>query len=107
MFGELILVYMGDKKNFCGILYIVWGIDYLCNMGKEKIILPSKSGWYWVLIKGCKKPTPCWYMGPEVFSSYEEGDECFLPGGMGDSSSSGLYVEDIFKVGPEIMEPEM
>jgi len=26
MFGELILVYMGDKKNFCGILYIVWGI---------------------------------------------------------------------------------
>jgi hypothetical protein len=26
MFGELILVYMGDKKNSCGILEIIWGI---------------------------------------------------------------------------------
>ena len=38
------------------------------------------------MIKGYKKPTPCWYMGPDSFYSYEEGDENFLPGGIGDSS---------------------
>jgi hypothetical protein len=26
MFGELILVYMGDKKNYCGNPDYIWGI---------------------------------------------------------------------------------
>jgi hypothetical protein len=68
--------------------------------------LPEKSGWYWVLIKGYKKPKPCWYMGPDSFYSYEEGDECFLPGGVGDSSSMGVYIDEVEKIGPEIEVPE-
>jgi hypothetical protein len=67
--------------------------------------LPQKSGWYWVLIKGYDEPTPCWYMGPDSFSSYEKGDECFLPGGMGDSSSNGIYIDEIERIGPEIIVP--
>jgi len=62
---------------------------------KEKSF-PSKDGWYWVLIDGYDKPTPCWFMLQS---------NCFLPGGMGDSSSMGLYESDIKKVGPEIIEP--
>jgi len=58
--------------------------------------LPTKSGWYWVLIDGYDDPTPCWYM---------DDLECFLPGGLGDSSSMGLYKDDIEKVGPEIEVP--
>ena len=68
--------------------------------------LPKLSGWYWVKIKGYSKPIPCWYMGPDSFYLYEEGDECFLPGGMGDSSSNGVYLDDIEKIGPEILQPE-
>lgn len=68
-------------------------------------VLPQKSGWYWILIKGYDKPTPCLYMGPDSFYSYEEGDECFLPGGMGDTSSNGIYLDDIKKIGPQIEVP--
>lgn len=60
---------------------------------------PTKDGWYWVLIDGWTTPTPCWFMS----GSGDEG--CFLPGGMGDSSSTGLYREDISKIGPEITQP--
>ena len=58
---------------------------------------PTKSGWFWVLVDGYENPTPCWF-------SYSEDDEdCyFLPGGMGDSSSMGLY-----RAGPEIIEPKL
>ena len=68
-------------------------------------MLPQKSGWYWILIKGYNTPTPCWYMGPDSFYSYEEGDECFLPGGMGDASRNGIYLDDIQKIGPQIEAP--
>jgi len=44
-------------------------------------------------------------MGPDSFSSYDEGDENFLPGGMGDSSSNGIYMDEIERVGPEIIVP--
>ena len=67
--------------------------------------IPSKSGWYWILIKGYDEPIPCYYMGPDSFHSYEEGDECFLPGGMGDSSSNGVYMDEIERIGPEIQVP--
>lgn len=72
----------------------------------ENSTLPTKSGWYWVLLKGYDEPTPCWYSGKENFSHYEDGDEYFLPGGMGDSSSMGIYVDDIERVGPEIQVPK-
>ena len=69
---------------------------------KTKLKLPTKNGWYWVLIDGYDSPTPCWF-------SLDEGDKedsHFLPGGMGDSSDSGIYSEDITRVGPEITEPK-
>lgn len=59
--------------------------------------MPNTDGWYWVLIDGYDDPTPCWYMNKL---------QCFLPGGLGDSSSMGLYEDDIVKVGPEIIVPE-
>ena len=67
--------------------------------------IPQKSGWYWILIKGYNTPTPCYYMGPDSFYSYKEGDECFLPGGIGDSSRNGVYMDEIEKIGPEIEVP--
>jgi hypothetical protein len=67
--------------------------------------LPPKSGWYWVLINGYENPTPCYYMGPDSFHFYEEGDECFLPGGIGDISSNGIYMDDVERIGPEIETP--
>jgi len=72
----------------------------------EKKTLPEKSGWYWIIIEGYDEPTPCWYSGAESFSDYEEGDEYFLPGGMGDGSSNGIYIDDIEKIGPEILVPD-
>jgi hypothetical protein len=77
----------------------------LLNENLKSKELPLKSGWFWVLIKGYDDPTPCWYMGPEKFYSYEEGDECFLPGGIGDISRNGIYIDDIEKIGPEIVVP--
>ncbi len=44
-------------------------------------------------------------MGPASFVGYDEGDECFLPGGMGDSSSNGIYIDEIERIGPEIIVP--
>lgn len=64
--------------------------------GSQNQKIPNKSGWFWVLIGGYDEPTPCWYMDDE---------KCFLPGGMGDSSSMGIYEDDIEKVGPEIIIP--
>jgi hypothetical protein len=32
-------------------------------------------------------------------------DSCFLPGGMGDVSSNGVYLDDIAKIGPQIIIP--
>ena len=59
--------------------------------------LPEKDGWYWVLLEEYETPTPCWYM---------KQSECFLPAGMGDSSSMGIYLDDIQKIGPEIIVPK-
>ena len=61
-----------------------------------EIKLPEKDGWYWVLIRDYDNPTPCWYMN---------SSECFIPGGIGDSSSTGLYKDDIERIGPEIDVP--
>ena len=58
-------------------------------------VKPPKSGWFWVDI-GDDTKIPCWY----------DGDDCFLPAGLGDSSSTGLYHDDIDKIGPEIIEPD-
>jgi hypothetical protein len=58
--------------------------------------MPLKDGWYWVLINDYDTLTPCWYMSDL---------KCFLPGGLGDSSSMGLYEDDIEKVISEIKVP--
>lgn len=60
-------------------------------------MFPIKTGWYWVLINGYDTPTPCWY---------SEGDNYFLPAGLGDSSSTGIFEDEIIKVGPEIIVPD-
>lgn len=68
----------------------------------ENLQWPTKDGWFWVLIDGYTKPAPCWYM-----HNNDPDDRCFLPGGMGDSSSMGLFEDDITKIGPEIEAPKM
>ena len=72
-------------------------------MGKKKNEknLPSKSGWCWVLIDGYDDPTPCWFSLDKDDPDYSY----FLPGGMGDGSSNGVYLDDIEKIGPEIIVP--
>lgn len=67
----------------------------------EGLKWPQKSGWYWVLIDGWDTPTPCWI----EIARNEDYTNYALPGGMGDSSSMGLYDNDIEKFGPEIIVP--
>jgi len=66
------------------------------------ISLLKDNSWYWVLIKYDTTPTPCWFSKDR----YDINDSYFLPGGMGDSSSMGLYISEIDRVGPEIIEPK-
>ena len=68
----------------------------MAKINKVSKQLPTKSGWYWVLLDGYDNPTPCWY---------DSQGEYFLPAGLGDESRDGLYVDDIERVGPEIIEP--
>jgi len=75
-------------------------VKYIKLFENMNIEFPKKDGWYWVLIDGYDEPTPCWF----ILNSSEEG--CFLPGGMGDSSSAGLFREDISAIGPEIIVPK-
>jgi hypothetical protein len=74
-------------------------------MVDKKMILPEKSGWYWVLIDGYDSPTPCWFSRVDNWND-PDGDSYFLPGGMGDSSSMGLYIDDLEEIGPEIIVPK-
>lgn len=71
-------------------------------MKEKKLKYPVKSGWYWVLIEGYDSPTPCWF----DYNNRIPEDSFFLPAGLGDSSSTGLYLEDLEKIGPEIIEPK-
>ena len=68
----------------------------------EAADLPKENGWYWVLIDGYETPTPCSYF----YNKEEPEDSYFLPGGMGDSSSMGLYFGDLEKVGLKIIIPK-
>ncbi len=69
---------------------------------EEKLNWPTEEGWYWILINGYRTPTPSWFTPPRD----EEDSPYFLPGGMGDSSSMGLYENDVQKIGPKIIEPK-
>ena len=62
----------------------------------------THGSYYWVLFLGYRKPTPCYFYK----SNYEPESSCFLPGGMGDTSSNGVYADDIAKIGPEIIVPK-
>lgn len=64
--------------------------------------LPLKNGWFWVLFKGYDRPKPCWF----VRNNNDIEESCFLQGGLGDTSSMGVYIDEIEKIGPEINEPE-
>lgn len=70
--------------------------------GKKAVKLPNKDGWYWVVLTGQYYGgdpilLPCWFT---------VSNSCFLPGGLGDSSSNGIYEDDIDRVGPEIVPPK-
>ena len=66
-------------------------------LDKFKIMnFPKNSGWYWVWIIGIESPIPCWY---SIDTDY------FLPAGLGDSSSQGIFSNEIEQLGPEIQEP--
>lgn len=69
----------------------------------NKLIPPNDEGWYWVLENGTDSPIPCWFM---KLSISDADDWCFLPGGLGDSSSTGIFIDDIEKIGPAISQPE-
>jgi hypothetical protein len=66
----------------------------------EQMQLLTHGNYYWVLLDGYEEPKPCLFM--------EDGKEysCFLPAGLGDSSSMGIYADDIEKIGPEIIVPK-
>lgn len=68
----------------------------------KKLNWPKSDGWYWVKFEGYNTPNPCWF----VLDTENEDDSYFLPGGLGDSSSSGVYIDDIDEIGPEIIEPK-
>ena len=75
--------------------------EHLESFSKDKLTLPAKNGWYWILMVGWTTPTPCWY----YYDENDESDCYFLPGGLGDSSRDGLYLNEIEKIGPEIIVP--
>ena len=68
----------------------------------EKMEIPKKEGWYWILLDGYDSPTPCWLM----IDKRDPENSCFLPAGLGDSSRDGIYMNEIKKIGPEIVEPK-
>lgn len=67
--------------------------------------LPKKDGWYWIKSKYSydKRPIACYYQ----YNNLEPEASYFLPGKVGDSSSNGIYMDDIVKIGPEIQEPNL
>ena len=63
---------------------------------------PTKSGWYWVKIEE-DYIVPCYF----TYEKDSDSDPYFLPGGLGDGSSNGLYedeFEDFYK--KEIIQPK-
>jgi hypothetical protein len=74
-------------------------------MTKEDFINQTKDlkhgKYYWVLLEGYNEPTPCYFYK----SNYEPERSCFLPGGLGDTSSMGVFLDDIKKILPEIIVP--
>lgn len=75
--------------------------EIIGEMETERKDLKDRK-WYWVLVDGYD-----WYM-PCLFMEDKENPDwcCFLPAGLGDKSSMGIYFDDIEKVGPEIIAPE-
>lgn len=69
---------------------------------KKKIEIPTKTGWYWIVIVGWATPIACWF----YYNENEPDESYFLPGGVGDESSNGVYIEDVEKIGPEIIQPD-
>ena len=88
---------MKDNKNLKSFEEFNENLNISDVNESQNLKLPNKSGWFWVLIDGYDEPTPCWYMDDE---------QCFLPAGLGDSSSMGIYEDEIVKVGPEIIVPD-
>ena len=65
--------------------------------------LPKENGWYWVLVDGFDEPTPCSFS----YDKEEPEYSYFLPGGMGDSSSHGIYPDEIIKIIQKIEPPKI
>ena len=67
----------------------------------EEISKLKDRSWYWLLLDGYDWYMPCLFM-----KGQDPEDSCFLPGGLGDSSSMGIYADEIEKIGPEIIAPQ-
>jgi hypothetical protein len=64
---------------------------------------PTKSGWYWVKIQK-DYIVPCYFT---YIENDRYNDSCFLAGGLGDSSSNGLYEDDFEEFyKEEIIQPK-
>lgn len=69
----------------------------------EEINKLKDRSWYWILVDGYD-----WYMPCLLMKGRDPEDRhCFLPAGLGDSSSMGIFEDDIDKIGPQIIEPEI
>jgi hypothetical protein len=72
-------------------------------MSSEELKELKTKSWYWVLVDGYDFYIPCWF-----YKNEEELERSyFLPAGLGDSSSMGIYLDDIEKIGNEITPPEV
>jgi len=67
----------------------------------EEISKLKDGSWHWLLLDGYDWYMPCLFM-----KGQDPEDSCFLPGGLGDSSSMGIYADEIEKIGPEIIAPQ-
>ena len=70
---------------------------------ETKITVPTKDGWYWIKYYEGGGWFPAW-LSQDINKGVDE--PYFLVGGLGDSSSAGLYMDEIIKIGPEITEPK-
>ena len=68
----------------------------------KQITVPTKDGWYWIKYYDGGW-FPAW-LSQDINKGVDE--PYFLVGGLGDSSSAGLYMNDIIEIGPEIIEPK-
>ncbi len=67
------------------------------KFNENQVINTNKSGWYWVWLKE-NECLPC-YLNADSYA--------FVPGGIGDVDSNGIPVDEVYAIGPEIIQPNI